>query len=195
MDQAIRDKHDKARGLPGMPEPLNGSGGDAIASDQTSSGGAVDGGGNRGGGRHRIENAQGSRLGGGGESVSDPLSPKDEEVVDEIKAEAQALNDGEVKGSGVEPSAESNVDEQFDASSSANGPGLSSPATSPRHRIDRVAAGREAASGGGECVVCGRSAVASCCAQCEGLDGAPLVMCAIPDEPGGTSCFEQFHSE
>ena len=134
-------------------------------------------------------------MGEGGRSGSDPLSPKDEGAVDEMRRDAQALNEGEADRASSEHEAGSNVDQAVDATfGDANGP---SPVTSPRHRIDRVAAEREAMPGGEtDCVVCGRSAVLSCCAQCTGLDGqTPLVMCAIPDEPGGVSCFEKYHSE
>lgn len=228
VDQAIHDRMDRTKslGLPDMPEPLHGSSGSAVAGGRA--GGEAGGGaGSRGGGgtvgRHRIENAQGSRLGGGGgggggsglqsnSSDSGRLSPNDEKVVNEMRSAAKALTEGEADGGASsgssEPKPNSNADDAFvDANfpASDSGGAITSGVRPPTRgstrlgdgcRIDRVAAEREAVSGsfaGVECSVCGRSPVLSCCSQCEGLDGAPLVLCAIPDEPGGLSCFEQFH--
>lgn len=213
----------------GMPEPLHGSSGGTVASgrvgneregDARSRGRDGDGEGTIG--RHRIENAQGSRLGDGGgggpgsqsNSSDSGLSPNDEQAVNDMRSEAQALTQGEAKdGDSTSPSEadpRSNTDDAFvDANFPASESGSTAASVptptrgSARHgdacRVDRVAAEREAAAdapgafGGLECSVCGRSPVLSCCAQCGGLDGAPLVLCAVPDEPGGLSCFEQYH--
>ena len=42
------------------------------------------------------------------------------------------------------------------------------------------------------CLICGRR-VHSCCATCRNLDGAPVVLCAVPLNTGCLSCFETFH--